>query len=80
MDHPTYNRPVMKLDAFEIGLLERDRIPGLLLRSDENGYYQIGVQINEDEVVHVADALEDDLIFKMNYWAHKIEDIQRWYE
>ena len=46
----SYETPIMSLDEFKIGLLEKDKIPGLLIRSDENAAYYIGIQINDREV------------------------------
>jgi hypothetical protein len=74
-----YETPIMSMDEFKIGLLEKDRIPGLLIRSDENGYYTIGVQINDNEVVKVESALEDDAIRKITYWADRVGQIQSLY-
>lgn len=75
-----YETPIMSMDEFKIGLLEKDRVPGLLIRSDENGYYVIGVQINDDEVVKVESALEDDAMRKIMYWSDKVEQIQGLYK
>lgn len=75
-----YETPIMSMDEFKIGLLEKDRVPGLLIRSDENGYYVIGVQINEDEVVKVESALEDDAMRKIHYWSDKVEQIRDLYK
>lgn len=75
-----FETPIMSMDEFKIGLLEKDRIPGLLIRSDENGYYVIGVQINDDEVVKVESALEDDAMRKIMYWSDKVEQIQGLYK
>jgi hypothetical protein len=74
-----YETPIMSMDEFKVGLLEKDRIPGLLIRSDENGYYNIGIQINEDEVVKVESALEDDAIYKIQYWSDKVDQIRQLY-
>lgn len=79
MERITYDRSIMNKHAFEVGLLEKNRIPGLWVRCDENGYYQIGVEINEEEVLRVADVLEDELIAKIQYWSGKIDDIKSQY-
>jgi hypothetical protein len=75
-----YETPIMSMDEFKIGLLEKDRIPGLLIRSDENGYYNIGIQINDNEVVKVDSALEDNAISRISYWSDKVEKIQNLYK
>lgn len=72
--------PIMSMDEFNIGLLQKDQIPGLLIRSDENGYYQIGIRINDTEVVKVDSAAEDDAMRKMQYWAEHISQIQDRYK
>lgn len=79
-DVPSYETPIMSMDEFGIGLLEKDRIPGLLIRSDENGYYSIGVQINETEVVKVDSALEDDAMKKIMYWGDMVNRVQELYK
>ncbi|MDD4803016.1 MAG: hypothetical protein PHF24_08780 [Syntrophomonas sp.] len=70
----------MSLDEFKIGLLDRDQMPGLLIRSDENGYYNIGIQINDTEVVKVASAGEDDAMTKLEYWGDRIEKVRERYK
>ena len=52
----SYETPILSIDEFSIGLLEKDRVDGLLIRCDENGYYNIGIQINDKEVVKVDSA------------------------
>jgi hypothetical protein len=79
-DVEKYETPIMSMDEFKIGLLEKDRVPGLLIRSDENGYYNIGIQINDNEVVKVGSALEDDALYHISYWADKVEQIQQLYK
>jgi hypothetical protein len=79
-DVEKYETPIMSMDEFKIGLLEKDRIPGLLIRSDENGYYNIGIQINDNEVVKVDSALEDNAISRISYWSDKVEKIQNLYK
>lgn len=75
-----YEGPIMRLREFERGLLEKNQVPGLLVRSDENGYYNIGIQINDCEVVKVASALEDDAMQKIEYWSEKIDKIKERYK
>lgn len=79
-DVEKYETPIMSMDEFKIGLLEKDRVPGLLIRSDENGYYNIGIQINDNEVVKVDSALEDNAISRISYWSDKVEKIQQLYK
>ena len=79
-DVEKYETPIMSMDEFKIGLLEKDRVPGLLIRSDENGYYNFGIQINDNEVVKVDSALEDNAISRISYWSDKVEKIQNLYK
>ena len=79
-DVEKYETPIMSMDEFKIGLLEKDRVPGLLIRSDENGYYNIGIQINDNEVIKVDSALEDNAISRISYWSDKVEKIQQLYK
>lgn len=79
-DKVSYETPIMSMDEFNIGLLEKDQIPGLLIRGDENGYYQIGIQINDTEVVKVDSAAEDDAMKKIQYWKDHISEIQERYQ
>lgn len=76
----SYETPILSIDEFCIGLLEKDRIDGLLIRSDENGYYSIGIQINDNEVVKVDSAVEDDAMRKIQYWAERVEQVRQQYE
>ncbi|MDD2621135.1 MAG: hypothetical protein PHC92_10770 [Syntrophomonadaceae bacterium] len=79
-DVHAYETPIMSTDEFNIGLLEKDRIPGLLIRSDENGFYNIGIQINEKEIVKVASASEEDAMYRIQYWADKVDDVKKQYQ
>ncbi len=79
-DVEKYETPIMSMDEFKIGLLEKDRVPGLLIRSDENGYYNIGIQINDNEVIKVDSALEDNAISRISYWSDRVEQIQQLYK
>jgi len=79
-DVQSIETPIMSLDEFKIGLLNKDNIPGLLIRSDENGYYNIGIQINDTEVVKVASAGEDDAMMKIEFWADKIDQVKERYK
>ncbi|MEA4926255.1 MAG: hypothetical protein VB084_13205 [Syntrophomonadaceae bacterium] len=75
-DVQSIEAPIMSIDEFKIGLLHKDNIPGLLIRSDENGYYNIGIQINDKEVLKVASAGEDDAMEKIDFWADRIEKVR----
>jgi len=79
-DVQSIETPIMSLDEFKIGLLSKDNIPGLLIRSDENSYYNIGIQINDTEVVKVASAGEDDAMAKIEFWADRIDQVKERYK
>jgi hypothetical protein len=70
-DIQSYETPIMSLDEFKIGLLDKDSVPGLLFRSDENGFYNIGIQINDTEVVKVGSATEDNAMEKTSFGRTK---------
>lgn len=76
----SYETPVMSLDEFEIGLLCKNEIPGLLVRSDENAVYYIGIQINDTEVVKVDSVVENDVFEKTEFWKERIESIRERYK
>ncbi len=79
-DIQSYETPIMSLDEFKIGLLDKDSVPGLLFRSDENGFYYIGIQINDTEVVKVGTATEDNAMEKIQFWADKVDEIKERYK
>lgn len=79
-DVQSIETPIMSLDEFKIGLFQRDETPGLLIRSDENGYYNIGIQINDTEVVKVASAGEDDAMAKIEYWRDRVDAVKERYK
>jgi hypothetical protein len=79
-DVQSIETPILSMDEFKIGLLEKDHIPGLLIRSDENGYYNIGIQINDTEVVKVASAGEDDALAKIEFWSERVDQVKERYK
>lgn len=79
-DIESFETPIMSIDEFRIGLLSKGRIEGLLVRSDENGYYNIGIQINDREVVKVDTALEDNAMEKIQYWGERVKQVQTQYK
>ncbi len=79
-DVQSYETPIMSLNEFKIGLLDKDQVPGLLVRSDENGVYNIGIQINDKEVVKVASVLESEVLEKVELWREKIDVIRERYK
>lgn len=76
VEERSHQDPIMKMEEFNIGLLEKDRVPGLLIRFDENGFYNIGIQISDSEVVKVDSATENDAIYKIQHWADKVNEVQ----
>ena len=75
-----YQTPIMSMVEFNIGLLKKDQFPGLLIRSDEDGVNNIGIQINDTEVVKVDSAVENDAMRRAEYWKDHISEIQERYK
>ncbi len=75
-----YSTSIMSMKKFKVGLLEAHRIPGLLIKSDENGCILIGIQFDEDQVVKVATTSVDKIAEKVDYWKDKIPEIQTEYQ
>ncbi len=71
---------VTSIANFMVGQVETPpEIKGLLLRSDENGVFSIGIPVNSKEVVIVAYSTIDDIFDKMMFWADKIEQVKNNY-
>ncbi|NLB89013.1 MAG: hypothetical protein GX790_07295 [Syntrophomonadaceae bacterium] len=79
-DVQSYETPIMSLDDFKIGLLDKDQISGLMIRADENGAYFIGIQINDKEVVKVDTVVENDVFEKVEFWKDRIDSIKERYK
>ncbi len=57
----------------------KEQYEGLLVCSDEQGFYNIGVQLNENDVLIVDQAKETNVRERIQNWAAQVEDIQKKY-
>ncbi len=57
----------------------KEQYEGLLVSSDEQGFYTIGIQLNENDVLIVDQAKETNVRERIQNWAAQVEDIQRKY-
>ncbi|KUG04446.1 hypothetical protein ASZ90_018114 [hydrocarbon metagenome] len=57
----------------------KEQYEGLLVCSDEQGFYNIGIQLNENDVLIVDQVKETSVRERIQNWAAQVEDIQRKY-
>ncbi len=58
----------------------KEQYEGLLVASDtDSGLYNIGIQINDDEVLVVDNATEHNVRERIQNWAAQIQDVQKKY-
>ncbi|MGI6487296.1 MAG: hypothetical protein GX964_02900 [Syntrophomonadaceae bacterium] len=58
----------------------KEQYEGLLVSGDvEHGYLQLGVQLDEDRVLVVDSASEDNVRERIQNWAPQIQKIQKEY-
>lgn len=74
-----YSISMMSMDQFKDGLLETNIVPGLLVKSDENGCILIGIQFDDERVLKVATTSVDKVAEKVDYWKDKISEIREVY-
>jgi hypothetical protein len=72
---------VMSKDSFlSGGLYSKEQYEGLLVSSDmEQGCYNIGVQLGEDRVLVVDQAMESNVRERIQTWVPQVQDIQNKY-
>ena len=75
-----YTTSIMSMDKFKVGLLEADRVPGLLIKGDEHGCILIGVRLDENRVLKVATTSVDSIPEKVEYWADRVTELQEEYQ
>ena len=75
-----YTVSMMSMKQFKVGLLEADRIPDLLIKSDENGCILIGIRLDENRILKVATTSVDKVAEKVEFWKDKITAIKEEYE
>ncbi len=60
------------------GLYAKEEYEGLLVSSDLNeGCYNLGIQISEDQVLFVDQATDSNINEKLETWASQIQTLQR---
>lgn len=58
----------------------KEQYEGLLVASDtETGLYNIGIQVNDNEVLVVDHATEHNVRERIQNWAAQIQDVQKKY-
>ena len=72
---------VMSKDSFlSGGLYSKEQYEGLLVSSDmEQVCYNIGVQLGEDRVLVVDQAMESNVRERIQTWVPQVQDIQNKY-
>ncbi|MGI5921299.1 MAG: hypothetical protein ACOX6I_06140 [Syntrophomonadaceae bacterium] len=70
---------VISKDKFlEYGTYAKEEYEGLIVGSDvERGYYNIGIQLDEDKILVVDRARDKDVHQRLEQWVPKIQEIQR---
>lgn len=67
-----------KKDFIKEGLYAKEQYEGLLVSSDmQQGCYNIGVQIAEDQVLVVDQAKESNVRERIQTWIPQVQTIQR---
>ncbi len=57
----------------------KEQYEGLLVCSDEQGFYNIGIQLNDNDVLIVDQAKETNVRERIQNWAAQVQDIQSKY-
>jgi hypothetical protein len=69
---------ISKSEFLSHGSYAKEQYEGLLVSSDaRQGCYNIGVQLDEDKVLIVDHAHDNDVRERILNWSSQIEDIQR---
>ncbi|PKM75976.1 MAG: hypothetical protein CVU90_14820 [Firmicutes bacterium HGW-Firmicutes-15] len=69
---------VSKKDFIKDGLYAKEEYEGLLVSSDmQQGCYNLGVQLAEDQVLFVDQATESNINEKLQTWVPQIQTLQR---
>lgn len=69
---------VSKNEFLQDGLYAKEEYEGLIVSSDEqDGCYNLGVQLSEDQVLFVDQATDRDIHKKLEMWVPQIQTIQR---
>ncbi len=54
----------------------KEQYEGLLVCVDEQGFYNIGIQLNDNDVLIVDQAKETNVRERIQNWAAQVQDIQ----
>ncbi len=69
---------VSKQDFIKDGLYAKEEYEGLLVSSDQQqGCYNLGVQLAEDQVLVVDQATDSNINEKLKTWVPQIQTLQR---
>jgi hypothetical protein len=69
---------VSKQDFLQNGTYAKEEYEGLLVSSDkQEGCYNLGIQLAEDKILLVDQAIDSDIEEKVQTWAAQIQTIQR---
>ncbi|HPT68958.1 MAG TPA: hypothetical protein PKW50_02355 [Syntrophomonas sp.] len=69
---------ISKQEFLKNGQYAKEQYEGLLVGSDiEQGRYNIGVQLDENQVVVVDSSSEQQIRDKVLWWSSQIVDVQR---
>ena len=72
---------ISKKDFLKDGQYAKEQYEGLLVSSDvKHGHYNIGVQLDENQVLVVDHSNESQIREKVISWSAQIADIQRRYK
>jgi hypothetical protein len=72
---------VSKKEFLKDGQYAKEQYEGLLVGSDvQQGRYNIGVQLDENQVVVVDSSSEHQIRDKVLWWSSQIVDVQRRYQ
>ena len=71
---------ISKKEFLKDGQYAKEQYEGLLVSSDvKNGHYNIGVQLDENQILVVDHSNENQIRDKVLSWSSQIADIQRSY-
>jgi hypothetical protein len=69
---------ISKKQFLEPGLYAKEEYEGLIVSSDQKqGCYNLGIQLDEERIMVVDQAREDEVEDKIRNWASHIGEIQR---
>lgn len=66
-----------KQEFLKEGLFQKEPYEGLLVNAKSDGGYNIGIQLEENTVLKVDEATEEDVRDKIYQWSAEVSNIQR---